>query len=219
MRAICRLFLILAVGGLLQTAHGELNLVVRSDLECRLTVDGKPGGVLQPGNEIQIPVDPGEHRVEAVPLSGGAHWEQAVSVDASAGAVLAIPLRAAVERAEVKSRGYWLDPATHFMWTPSDNGVGVSQFQAAYFCRTLAAAGFSDWAFRRLMIYSASSAAHRTRARAQGPIRLTGWAWSASPGQEPGQFWALDFGDGARASVVAGDSGLNRALCVRRVGK
>ena len=27
---------------------------------------------------------------------------------------------------------------------------------------------------------------------------------------------ALDFGDGGRASVAAGDSGLNRALCVRR---
>jgi hypothetical protein len=38
-----------------------------------------------------------------------------------------------------------------------------------------------------------------------------------SVGKEPGEQWSLDFGDGARASVVTGDSGLNRALCVRRL--
>ena len=48
------------------------------------------------------------------------------------------------------------------------------------------------------------------------PIRLSGWEWSSSPGTEPGEQWALDFGDGGRSSVVIGDSGLNRALCVRR---
>jgi len=49
-----------------------------------------------------------------------------------------------------------------------------------------------------------------------GPIKLTGWAWSSTPGKSTGEAWSLDFGDGGRASVVTGDSGLNRALCVRR---
>jgi hypothetical protein len=54
------------------------------------------------------------------------------------------------------------------------------------------------------------------RYRIKGPIRLTGWQWSATPGAQAGQGWAFDSGDGGRALVAAGDSGLNRALCVRR---
>jgi NADH:flavin oxidoreductase / NADH oxidase family len=50
----------------------------------------------------------------------------------------------------------------------------------------------------------------------QGPIKLTGWQWSSTPGKQAGEGWALDFGDGGRPSVAAGDSGLNRALYVRR---
>jgi hypothetical protein len=37
----------------------------------------------------------------------------------------------------------------------------------------------------------------------------------STAGKRAGEGWALDFGDGGRASVAAGDSGLNRALCVR----
>ena len=86
----------------------------RSDLECRLTVDGKPGGVLKAGNEIRVAVTPGEHRVEACPLGGGARWETALTVKAADEAVLAIPLRAAVERAAVKEeRGSWVDRSTN----------------------------------------------------------------------------------------------------------
>jgi hypothetical protein len=223
MRPVTLLAAAFAVGGLIQTARGQTAyLLVRSDLECRLTVDGTPGGVLKAGNEIRVAVTPGEHRVEAVPLGGGARWETALTVKAADEAVLAIPLRAAVERAAVKEeRGSWVDRSTQLMWAAADNGRGVSQSQAAYFCRTSAAGGFSDWALpaiddlQRLFGGPPNESGHHVA----GPIKLTGWEWSSSPGQEPGQYWALDFGDGARASVVAGDSGLNRALCVRRAGK
>jgi hypothetical protein len=52
-----------------------------------------------------------------------------------------------------------------------------------------------------------------------GPIKLTGWQWSSTAGKQDGEGGALDFGDGGRASVADGDSGLNRALCVRHALK
>jgi hypothetical protein len=207
-----------AVGCLTQTARGEAAiLVLRTDVECRLTVDGDPKGVLKAGVEIRVSLPVGEHRVVAEPLAGGAAWESVIALKAD-GQEMAIPLRAHTERAAVNLRGYWLDPQTQLMWPAADNGFGVSAAQAVYYCRTLALAGYSDWTLpvidelHGLFGGTANDSGHHVR----GPIRLTGWQWSASPGLEPGQQWALDFGDGARASAVTGDSGLNRALCVRR---
>ncbi len=112
----------------------------------------------------------------------------------------------------------WTDPATTLTWAASDNGVGVTYSQAVYYCRTLTLAGHNDWMLasiedlHRLFGGPANENGHHVLA----PIKLTGWQWSSSPGKERGEEWSLDFGDGQKASVVMGDSGLNRALCVRR---
>jgi hypothetical protein len=114
------------------------------------------------------------------------------------------------------SAAVWQDPATGSVWTRADNGSGVSWSQAAYYCRTLTLGGFRDWKLptidelQQLVGPSANASGFRTAA----PLKLTGWQWSATPGADKGEAWALDFGDGGRASVVMGDSGLNRALCV-----
>jgi hypothetical protein len=79
----------------------------------------------------------------------------------------------------------------------------------------LALGGYKDWTLtsiddlHRLFGGPANQAGYHITA----PIKLTGWEWSASAGTESGEQWALDFGDGARASVVAGDSRLTRSLC------
>jgi len=115
--------------------------------------------------------------------------------------------------------GYWLDPDSHRMWTAADNGSGVSWLQAQRYCRDLRLAGFHDWtlpSIDQLQGLVASSGAPSTY-RVKAPIKLTGWQWSSTPGKQHGEGWALDFGDGGRASVAGGDSGLNRALCVRQV--
>ena len=112
---------------------------------------------------------------------------------------------------------YWVDPDTHLMWTAADNGSGVSLIQAERYCRSLRLAGFKDWVLpsiddlQGLVGGADSQSAYRIKAH----IKLSGWQWSSTPGKQDGEGWALDFGDGARASVAAGDSGLNRALCVR----
>jgi hypothetical protein len=131
--------------------------------------------------------------------------------------LLAFALVGAAQESEKTNRGYWVDPNTKLTWATADNGSGVSLAQAAYYCRTLTLAGRKDWTLpaiddlQRLFGGPADQGGHHV----VGPIKLTGWAWSSSPGSEPGEQWALDFGDGGRASVVTGDSGLNRALCVR----
>ena len=113
---------------------------------------------------------------------------------------------------------YWLDLKTRLMWTAADNGSGVTYSQAVYFCRSLDLGGYHNWSLpsiddlQKLFGGPPDPDGHRISA----PIKLTGWEWSSSPGKEPGERWGLDFGDGGRASLVMGDSGLNRALCVRR---
>lgn len=118
-------------------------------------------------------------------------------------------------------RAYWTDPATQLMWTAEDNGSGLSFRQAAHYCRQLRLGGFQDWILpsiddlQGLVVDTENAKGYRLK----GPLKLTGWQWSSSPGKQEGEAWALDFGDGGRASVPAGDSGLNRALCVRHTAK
>lgn len=115
----------------------------------------------------------------------------------------------------------WTDPDTHLMWTAADNGSGLSWLQAQRYCRNLHLAGFHDWKLpaiddlQSLVGKSESESTYRIKA----PIKLTGWQWSSTAGVQDGEGWALDFGDGGRASVAAGDSGLNRALCIRHAAK
>jgi hypothetical protein len=197
------------------------SLLVRTDLECRLSVDGEPRGVLKVGDEVRLVLPLGEHRVEAVPLSGGTHWEETVKLGEPQGQILSIPLQAAVSRAEAQKRGYWTDPDSKLTWAATDSGSGVSWSQALYYCRSLTLGGYKDWTLPSIddLHHLFGGPANQSGYHVTGPLKLTGWEWSASAGKEPGEQWALDFGDGARASVVTGDSGLNRALCVRRAAE
>jgi hypothetical protein len=112
---------------------------------------------------------------------------------------------------------FWRDPATGLTWASADNGIGVSAAQAAYYCRTLSLAGHKNWRLpdiEELQKLFGGPPDGNGR-HVIGPVKITGWTWSVTPGQHPGEQWSLDFGDGGRASAFMGDSGLNRALCVR----
>jgi hypothetical protein len=194
------------------------SLLIRTDLECRWSVDGEPQGVLKTGDRVRLSLPLGEHRLEAVPMTGGPRWEEVVQLGAAEGQELTIPLQAAVARAEAQQRGYWTDPETKLMWPTADNGSGVTWSQASYYCGVLTLGGHKDWTLPSIddLHRLFGGAANQNGFHIAAPIKLTGWEWSSSEGKEPGEQWSLDFGDGARASVVTGDSGLNRALCVRR---
>ena len=107
------------------------------------------------------------------------------------------------------------------MWTAKDNGSGVSRNQAARYCRELTIAGFKDWTLPSIddLQHIFGGPENQGGYHVKGAIKLSGWQWSSTPGKQAGEGWAFDFGDGGRASVAAGDSGLNRALCVRKPSK
>lgn len=117
--------------------------------------------------------------------------------------------------------GYWTDPETKLMWASSDNGVGATYSQAVYYCRTSTLGGYKDWTLPSIeeLHHLFGGPANQNGHHILAPIKLTGWQWSSSPGKARGEEWSLDFGDGGRASVVMGDSGLNRALCARHAGE
>jgi Protein of unknown function (DUF1566) len=144
-------------------------------------------------------------------------WKQIVELKETQARTLTIPLATLVTRAEIQGRGYWMDPRTRLLWAAADNGSAVSWSQATYYCHHLTLGGHHDWtlpAIDDLQDIFGGTANDRGY-RLVAPLSLTGWAWSSTPGKEAGEGWVLDFGDGARASVVAGDAGLNRAPCVR----
>lgn len=122
---------------------------------------------------------------------------------------------------KAETREYWVDPRSQRMWTTADNGSGLSWSQAGRYCRELTLDGFRDWTLPSIdelqQLFGGPGNANGYHI--VGPIKLTGWQWSSTAGQQEGEGWVLDFGDGARASVAAGDSGLNRALCVRQAVK
>lgn len=119
----------------------------------------------------------------------------------------------------IQKAGFWQDPRTKLMWAAADNGSGVTVSQAHSYCRKLTLGGFRDWRLPEIDEVQTLFGGERDDRgyRIVGPLKLTGWAWSATTGNEPAENWTLDLGDGARASVAAGDAGLNRALCVRSV--
>jgi hypothetical protein len=81
------------------------SLLVRSDRDCRLTIDGEFKGTLRAGESVRVSLPLGEHRLEAVLLSEGPHWEGAVTLTEPDGRQFSIPLQDAVTRAEAQRRG------------------------------------------------------------------------------------------------------------------
>src|ERR1700683_3005868 len=133
MKFLTKLLTVVAALFLTQNLPAQTaSLLVRTDLECRWSVDGESRGVLKASDQIRLNLSPGEHRLEAVPVTGGPHWEETVKLGAADGQELTIPLQAAVARAEAQQRGYWADPETKLMWATADNGSGVTWSQASY---------------------------------------------------------------------------------------
>ncbi len=104
--------------------------------------------------------------------------------------LLAVALAAPADDA-----GTWADPNTHLIWAAADNGSGLSLTQAKRFCQESSLGGFDNWVLPLIdelqSLYD--PAIDRDGRHVKGPIKLTGWAWSSTPGQQPGEGWVLDF--------------------------
>jgi hypothetical protein len=52
----------------------------------------------------------------------------------------------------------WIDPDAHLLWTPSDNGSGLSWIQAQRYCRGLTLGGCRNWTLPPSTIFKGWSA-------------------------------------------------------------
>ena len=201
-----------------ETVSSGAELVVRTDAECQLIIDGKTQGALSPGKSLQITLPAGVHRIEAVRPASGEKWQKTLALSDGQATQQALVIALLTSQA-----GQWIDPDTKLMWTAADNGSGLTWSQAIRYCRELRLGGFASWSLPSIdelqgifKNIESKSTGIEVGYHVKGPLKLSGWQWSLTPGSQDGEGWALDFGDGGRASVAAGDSGLNRALCVRR---
>jgi hypothetical protein len=133
------------------------------------------------------------------------------------------------EKAALEDAGKtWTDPETRLMWTMKDNGSDVNWQKAEHYCRNLRLAGHSDW---RLPAIDELSDIYDLKANVagqmgsgsqatwhvKGKLQLSGWQWSHTQGNASWEAWLFLFANGERYSSPLVGSGLDRALCVRRL--
>ena len=120
------------------------------------------------------------------------------------------------------------------MWAGKDNGVGVTQKEAAEFCQSLNLAGFKEWRLPSLKelqgIYDPTVVSGPEKLHIKGGIQLSSpWAWSSTPatsrptapGEPPpgpfssgiGTFYFADGFSMANGDIYASFG--HGALCVR----
>ncbi|MGC4048915.1 MAG: DUF1566 domain-containing protein [Paludibaculum sp.] len=212
-----RFILLFLVSLVLSAQEASAVLAITSDLSATIDLDGVAIGKLDPGTPLRIQTTAGEHQLQARPIAGAPAWRKTVMVSTAFPAEVKIPLRSHLERIDMEKSGLWKDERTGLTWSASDSGSGVTVSQAHSYCGRLSTGGFHDWrlpSIEQLQTLFGGEPDERGF-RVVAPLKLTGWSWSATQGNEPAENWTLDLGDGARASVAAGDAGLNRALCVR----
>jgi hypothetical protein len=195
-------------------------LLVRTDLDCTWSIDGKSQGPLHVGDRVSVFLGLGEHLIEATPVSGGPHWEQVMDIKDTNAKVLTIPLletKGASERADAaraaRNRGYWIDPGTHLMWAATASQSVVDWYGATKYCRGLRMGGYNDW---RLPLIE-----ELERLPTPSPVDPVAYTWSNSQGESSKEAWV--FGFAGRISAKLNDDGAGpayvmtrHALCVRR---
>ncbi len=111
----------------------------------------------------------------------------------------------------------WTDPDTGLMWTKQDNGTNVNWNQAIAYCSNLRLGGYTDWRLPTIDELQAIYDANAGDQHVKGNLKLSPnyWHWSSSQASAPGKAWYFQFSSGSRNSYRIGDSGGDRALCVR----
>jgi hypothetical protein len=213
-------------------------LLVRTDLECRWSIDGESKGVLHVDDRVRVTLELGEHLIEAVPTSGGPRWEKIINLTETKAQVFTIPLlasqdesrrsqdeiRRSAERADTQRRGYWIDPETRLMWA-AEGSSPVNWHEAEKYCRQLRIGGYRDW--RLPTIEELERLRDPGAAAPKGGVHVMAWVWSGTQGQTRQEALTFWFRFGLR-SPKSLDSGADfdpymvmsvGALCVRRSGE
>jgi len=197
---------------------------------------------LKADNSKVVPVSPGEHLIEAASTDGMATIRTKAEVDQGQKTAeiqlkslhdqqLKMPhAETARKPAEANAAPTWTDPDTGLMWTKNDNATGVNWSQAITYCSNLQLAGYSGWRLPTIEelegIYDHSVSLQGVfdwgdiyHVHVKGNLKLTGWIWSSSQGDDPGLAWNVDFSGSGKRYPSQLVFPANRALCVRRSGE
>lgn len=246
------LLLVLTAGfGLsaLAGAQAGATLIVKTDIDCNWTLDGQAMGLLKAGDSKSLPVSSGEHLIRA------ATTDEVVAVRIKLAAFQgqkAIDIRLKSEHdqrlknqlaetarkqseADLALHPTWTDPDTGLMWSREDNGSDVNWNQASEYCSKLKLAGFSNWRLPTIEelqgIYDPNVNIKSefdygvVTTHVKGNLKLTGWYWSSSLGDNPGRWqtaWTYIFHHGPEEQpklYILDWTYTFRALCVRNSGE
>jgi len=202
----------------------KARLVIKSDADCNLSVNGESQGQLQAGQTRTLSVGSGEQLIECASTEvAGAVVEEVKTLVAGSQSVLQLKLADSLQSARNANRfaavdqGFIRDSQTGLVWTQSDNGSDIIWQGARQYC---ASKGLELPSVDELRaIYDASLpgvSCGDYKCKVSKLFQLTNsWFWSATPGSGSGVAWGVYLVSGGRSSGVV-SIGNGRALCVRR---
>ena len=206
-------------------------LIVRSDHDCTLSIDGTVKQDVGPASTATFKVEPGDQLIECVsrrfpdtvryqevkPLSAGSKSVVLIELDAQAAELD----RAARTRNRFVAQGNEVaDNETGLTWAAQDNGSDIDWNGARNYCASLGGGWTLPTVAQLQALYDSSGVLTQSCAqwtcKVTPLIRLSSCCgWSSEPNGSS-EAWFVDLIDGPRLSVPVGLAGSFRALCVRR---
>lgn len=195
-------------------------LLISTDAECHLFVDGRSEGVLEPGEELAVGVDLGDIDLRASSVEvTRAVWEKTLEFEEEGQVeTIRVRMKKAVRqmRQQERSTGVFRDRKTSLMWVKRDNGRDVDLRGAYNYCRDLDVGGYDGWRLPTLAeLESLEAVWQRAAYKIHGDIVLSECCmWSTDyDGSE--KAWTLNYRFRKAFETNAGYKLGLRALCVR----
>lgn len=189
----------------------QSTLIIRSDSDCVLTVNGMAQGQVAAGAAKAVTVGPGEQLVECV--AGGAKAEEVLEV--LPGLQKVVQIKMARQTRFKADANRVLDTKTGLTWLAADNGYDIDWNKAKGYC-----AGVSPGTWTLPSVSELQAISGPDGAIESSLFKLTdSWFWSGESSYRNGStdIWQVAVVTGDRGSLSASDDGVHmRALCVRR---
>lgn len=125
------------------TSKSAGKLEIRSPVGCRLFLNGRPIGALEPEGSVTLHLSRGKHGVRVASFGGSVFFEQDVVVRRGTTTTVEVeaPGRVVLQPRQRTTE----DLTTGLMWQMTDNGENATLAAATAYCRDLDQGGHDDW--------------------------------------------------------------------------